>query len=254
MIVETLRRERGLFQLPSKKFYQIGNNLDWPNELFNYMLEAQVDEFLDSTELICKFIERFTHQPSYSGNGDAASSATSAVEEVNYRFLRGGIGYRYSDGEIIKADSELLHSETVVPALEILRLPGYAGAQAEFLKAHEHYRHRRNVEALNECYKAYESLMKSICDKRGWAYDRNKSASHLVETCIKNGLIPPYYHTHMTGLRQILESAVPTPRNKTGAHGAGTTPVSVSDELTSYVIHLTAATLLFLATVEKNVR
>jgi len=70
---------------------------------------------------------------------------------------------------------------------------------------------------------------------------------------MKNNLIPPYYQTHMTELRQILESAALNPRNKTGAHGAGTTPVSVPDELASYIIHLTASTLLFLSAVEKKI-
>ena len=46
----------------------------------------------------------------------------------------------------------------------------YAGANDEFLRAHEHYRHKRHKECLNECLKAFESMMKAICKKRRWPY------------------------------------------------------------------------------------
>jgi hypothetical protein len=43
----------------------------------------------------------------------------------------------------------------------------FDGANEEYLKAHEHYRHRRNkeclTECLTECLKAFESTMKIIC-------------------------------------------------------------------------------------------
>src|SRR5205823_3877766 len=43
--------------------------------------------------------------------------------------------------------------------LTVHRRPGYAGAQAEFLKAHEHYRDGNTKEALSECLKAFKSTM-----------------------------------------------------------------------------------------------
>ena len=76
-------------------------------------------------------------------------------------------------------DSELIHTEIVKPALELLNQRNYAGAQQEFLKAHEHYRKGNAKEALNECLKAFESVMKAICDKRGWKNYKNATAKDL---------------------------------------------------------------------------
>ena len=70
--------------------------------------------------------------------------------------------------------------------LEILRLPGFSGAQSEFLKAHEHYREGRNTEAVIECHKAFEIIMKAICTKRRWTFDSTKAAFHLIDVCISN--------------------------------------------------------------------
>jgi DNA gyrase/topoisomerase IV subunit B len=101
----------------------------------------------------------------------------------------------------------------------------------------------KNEQAMEECLKAFESTMKIICDKRGWTYDPRAAAKELV-----NGLIPPYWQSHFSGLRSVLESAISTPRNKQAGHGAGSNPPpDFPDELVSYVLHMTAATILFLS-------
>ena len=95
--------------------------------------------------------------------------------------------------------------------------------------------------------------MKAICLKRGWKFDTNKdTASKLVDICFANGLIPTYWQTHFGGLRSVLESALPTPRNRSGGHGSGAAPNVVPVELARYVLHMTAATLLFLAEAENK--
>src|SRR6202035_2990094 len=112
---------------------------------------------------------------------------------------------QYADGEIIRVDSEFVHAEVVKPALALLHTKEFSGAQAEFLKAHEHYRHGRQKEALTESCKALESTLKAICDKRKWAYDKQKDTSQkLIQVCFDNGLIPPFWQQHFTALRSTL--------------------------------------------------
>ncbi|WP_409364165.1 DUF7014 domain-containing protein [Bradyrhizobium liaoningense] len=120
--------------------------------------------------------------------------------------------------------------------------------------AYEHFRHGNKEEALVDCCKCFESTMKVICTKRNWPYDPNRATvSELVRILFDNGLIPPYWQTHIGGLRSILESAISTPRNRQGGHGAGAAPAPViPDELISYVLHMTASTVLFLAESEKS--
>lgn len=172
----------------------------------------------------------------------------SAIEELNYRFKEAGVGYQFEGGEIIRVDSQFVHSEAVKPILQILGSnPSYEGANDEFLSAHEHFRHQHYKECLNDCLKSFESLMKAIHVKRGWDLKQNDTAKKLINGCLTNGLIPEYMQYEFSSLRSLLESGIPTIRNKEGGHGQGHEVITVPDHLASYALHLTASTLLFLA-------
>ena len=60
-----------------------------------------------------------------------------AIDELNQRFREHGVGYQYESGQMIRVDSQLIHSEAVQPALRMLADPMYEGANAEFLSAHK---------------------------------------------------------------------------------------------------------------------
>lgn len=243
-IVETLCREYGLFRLPSANEY---GDREYIIELANFLLqEEDIEKALDAVELSFRVIDRFTREWEYLHRNNASELADAAIEELNGRLKEQGIGYQYSDGEIIRIDSELLHSEVVKPALRLLNQKMYAGAQQEFLKAHEHYRHGNAKEALNECLKAFESLMKSICDKRGWIVSGNATAKNLIQVCIDNNLIPLFWQQKFTSLRSLLESGIPTGRNKLGGHGQGAATTVVPDHLVAYMLHMTASAIVFL--------
>ncbi len=238
LIVQVLRREYGVFTLVD------GSQTWFYDELCQFFLKEQdVTKLIDVIELTFKVIgER---------NG---AKADEAIKELNDRFKEHGIGYEYSNGIVIRKDSELIHREAVKPTLVILRQKGFENAEKEFLSAHKHYQTGKYSEALIDCCKAFESVMKIICTKRKWAFDSTKPASHLIDVCFKNGLIPTFWQNHFTGLRTILESAIPTPRNKKAGHGAGAQPApEPSSELVAYVLHMTAATILFLTESERKI-
>jgi len=247
-IVETLCREYGLFVLPGRKDYAVRIYL---LELANFLLQEQDPEkALDAIELSFVCIDRMTRVLGYLRRSDASELADAAILELNARFREHGIGYQF-DGKIIRIDSELLHSEAVKPALALLRAPEYAGAQAEFLTVHEHYRHGRTKEALADCLKAMESVMKAICARRGWKHDPNATARALLQTVFDNGLVPSFWNQHFSALRSTLESGVPTARNRLGGHGQGTQLVEAPDYLAAYVLHITASAIVFLSSAEK---
>jgi hypothetical protein len=170
---------------------------------------------------------------------------------LNARFREHGVGFQYESGEIIRVDSQLLHNEAVKPALVLLRAREYAGAQAEFLTAHEHYRNGRTKEALTECLKALESVMKAICAKRKWPHAPNATASVLIQVLFDKGLVPSFWSQHFSALRATLESGVPTARNRLGGHGQGTQVTEVPAHLVAYVLHQTASAIVFLAEAER---
>lgn len=239
-LVETLCREYGLFQLVTKNRY---DNRNYMEELINFFLqEEDAEKIIDVIELSFSVVDRLTREFSYRKSRNASEIADQSINELNARFLENGVGYQYEAGEIIRVDSQFVHSEVVKPTFKLLAQPGYAGAQQEFLKAHEHYRQKNYKESLNEALKAFESTMKIICNKRGRQYDTGKAtAKNLIDICFQQGLIPSFWQQQMGALRSLLESGVPTGRNKLGGHGQGTAPKNVPQYIVAYVLHMSAS-------------
>lgn len=250
-VVDTLCREYGVFRLPHTEKY---GDRHFIEELGNYFLrEEDVEKLLDIVELTFKVINTFTREHRYLRRHDAGKHADNAIDELNKRFKEHGVGVQFTSNEIIRVDSELLHVEAVKPALRLLNQKHYKGAQQEFLSAYEHYRHGKHKESLNDCLKAFESTMKSICDKRGWKYQSNATSRSLISICFDNELIPTFWQQQMTSLRSLLESSVPTGRNKLSGHGQGTETTEVPEHLVAYMLHMTASTLVFLTTAEAKI-
>ncbi len=250
MIVDALCREYGLFFLPPET-NKYGKR-HYLEELENFLIQQDNTEMtLDAIELSFRVIDKTTRRQDYLGRNEASKLADNAIEELNQRFQEHGVGFQYLEGEIIRIDSQLIHSEVVKPALGLMRAREFAGAQAEFLKAHEHYRHGNNKEALAECLKAFESVMKVICKKRRWSHDPHATSAALLKVLFDNELIPKFWEGHFSALRSSLESGVPTARNRLGGHGQGITVTQVPPYLVAYVLHLTASAIVFLFEADK---
>ena len=73
-----------------------------------------------------------------------------------------------------------------------------------------------------------------------------------MDICFKHNLIPNHLQSELAAIRSSLESGVPTIRNNFGGHGQGTTPITVPKFLASYLLHLTATTILMLIEAEKD--
>jgi hypothetical protein len=214
-----------------------------------YILSEQdIDYVLSLIELSFRFIDTYWRDRFFYGHDDAGATQEpdDAIDELNKRFKEHGVGYQYVGGEIIKVDSQYIHTEAVRPALSLLQQAGFDGASEEFLKAHEHYRKGRNKEAIAEALKAFESTMKSICASMGWAVPPNATAKPLLDVCFSNGLIPQALTSHFNSLRTTLESGLPTVSNKLARHGQGQKKVVVPDYIAAYALHLTATNIVFL--------
>lgn len=240
-VKQTLCREFGVFEL-----------VEYPksdqDSVFNFFLqEESVERALDVVELSFQMIQiHIGEDHSYQYHVRRKIEPDAAVAELNERFKEHGVGYQFESGEIIRVDSQLLHAEAVKPTLAILRDKSFKGANEEFLKAHEHYRHGRYKECLVDALKAFESTMKTICSLRGWPTQPTDTAKNLIATCMSNGLFPAYFDSQFSSIRSLLESGVPTVRNKNGGHGQGTSPVAVPEYLARYTLNLTATTILFM--------
>lgn len=245
-IHKAIAKEYGVFKLK-------GSGASDKECVLNFFLEADdVEDCLNVVDFIFNTLKDDPLNGLYN-NRHASRSTTplEAINELNYRFKEHGVGFQFVGNEILKVDSEYLHSEVVVPILTLFfNDSGYKGAEQEFLIAHEHYRHQRHKECLVECLKSLESTIKCICTKRGWAFNQNDTAKTLIDVIFQNGLVPTYMQSEFNGLRALLESGIPPLRNKTSAHGQGVTPITVPESLASYALHLTATNILFLSNLE----
>ncbi|MFM0451670.1 hypothetical protein PQR21_14885 [Paraburkholderia nemoris] len=247
LMVDILCREYGLFTL-TKSSVDSSNHY---KQFRTFLLEEpNVDRVLDAVELAVRVINRLTRKSDYRELSTYNDLADRAIEEINTRMREHGVGYVVQDEEILRIDSQVLHSEVVKPALKLLNAPGYDGVQEEYLAAYEHYRHGRAKEALNECLKAFESMMKVICANRGWNVGRG-TAGDLIKAIFENKLVPDFWQSHFTSLRSMLESGVPTGRNRMAGHGQGGQPTEVPDDIVAYTLHMTGAAIVLLSERDK---
>ena len=246
-IHEILCREHGIRTLREYNEYYF-------EAICNYFLEVEdTEKVIDVIDVSFQIIDKYVRNyPTEFRNAEL--SPDEALAELNRRFQEHGVGYQYASEQIIRVDSEFLHSEVVKPTLSMLSGPMYEGANDEFLKAHEHYRVQRYEECMNECLKAFESCIKAICDKRGWSYGDKDSLKTLIDIVYSEGLIPSSMQSYFSALRGTLESGASTLRNRHSGHGQGSRIITVPEHLAAYVLHLTASNILFLAKTDEAMK
>ncbi|WPD25072.1 MAG: hypothetical protein SD837_02840 [Candidatus Electrothrix scaldis] len=238
-INKVLCREYGVFRLSDEYDKAF-------SELADFLLQTKdYEQALDVIELTFRIIDKSIRKNLYHYN--QRLNVDALINELNQRFREAGVGYQYESGELIRVDSQFIHSEAVKPVLSLLKAQRYHSVNQEFLQAHEHYRHGRYEESTTECLKAFESLLKTICSGRNWAYDQKDTAKKLIAIVLNNGLIPSFMQNQLNVMQNLLESGVPTVRNKLAGHGQGPTPRQMPDYIASYVLHLTATTILLFA-------
>jgi len=240
-IHDTLCREYGLFSLT----YDDNSK----EKVLNFLLSTKNTEYvLDVIELSFRYIDIMITKDFVAYTQFTLINITpeEAIKELNDRFKEHGIGYSFNRGKIIRVDSTYTHSQITKPTISLLYHRKFKGANEEYLKAHEHYRYGRNKECLAECLKAFESTMKIICSEKGWTFKQTDTSRKLIQICFQNELVPTFTQNQFTSLRNLLESGIPTIRNKLGGHGQGEKLQKVDNEMTRYGLNLTGVNIIFL--------
>lgn len=160
-----------------------------------------------------------------------------AADILNTYFQRASVGYRIKGNQMIRIDSEHLHSEVIVPVLDFLRGDEFESANKEFLSALEKYRTGDYEHCITDANSAFESVMKVICNRRG--LNSKGAADELVKTLSKEGFVPNYLQSYFT-------LGLPPLRHKQGsAHGKGDRITKVPAYMAGYALHLAATNILF---------
>jgi hypothetical protein len=219
----------------------------------NFFLECRdIERALDIVELTFGYLKLMTEGTNFGYT--SKTTPDEAIQELNDRFKQHGVGYCFEPAihKIIRIDSQFVHSEVVKPALSVVANKRFRAANEEFGKAHQHYRDGRYQECIADCLKAFESTMKVICATHKWPFNPGDTAKTLIKICFDHNLIPRYLESQFAGLRTILESGIPTVRNKTSGHGQGESYRVTPGHLAAYALHLTASNILFLAECENE--
>ncbi|MCO8090279.1 STM4504/CBY_0614 family protein [Acinetobacter pseudolwoffii] len=253
ILVEMLARDFGVFNLTQDYTHEYhGYNLEFIN---GFLSEKNTSKALDYIELAFRISNNIATMDDYKYAVESSGfnkRNETAIKELNYRFDEHSLGYQFVEGQIIRRDNTFTHSEIIKPSLEILSRKRFKGASLEFHKAHEHYRKGAYHESLNECLKAFESTMHIICDKQKWTVKSTATASTLIKMCFEKQLIPAFWESKFTSLKTLLESGVPTARNKLSGHGAGSEEKEIPRYIVEYALNMTASTILFLVEAEEN--
>jgi Domain of unknown function (DUF7014)/AbiJ N-terminal domain 4 len=241
LIRNTIRREKGLAVI-------YPNAYDSREEVINAIITFEkVDDCLDLIDLCFRCVNRMRgwseDDRRYKG---IKQDPDDAIEELNFRFRDACVGYQFEAGEIVRVDSQLIHSEVVKPALVLLGDPRFDGAQDEFLSAHAHYRAGEYEDAVLDANRAFESSMKTICDIKGWEPPKGARASDLVKILRRNKLLPDYLEPSFDQLIATLQSGLPKVRNEVAGHGQGAILRQTPGYVAGYALHLAAANIVLL--------
>ena len=228
--------------------FSLDRNAQGPrNEVVNYFIDLEnVDYVLDVIEIAFKVILAAANDLAFKTYSRPKITPNQAVEDLNYRFKQHGIGYQFVSGQLIRVDDEFIHAEIILPTLQLLSSDKFRGANEEFLKAHEHYRHGRNPESLVDALKAMESVIKVICESKGWQYSATDSANKLLNIVFQNGLLPAYMESEFSAMRGVLEGGTLVVRNKLGGHGQGGERVEIPDYWARYALNTAASNIRLL--------
>lgn len=237
----TLCRELGVFALGSENHNEFG-------QCQEFILDGTTDNALDIIEVSFKVIDSEIRHKYASSRQESqiTQDADDAIQELNHRFLEYGLGYQFVDGSLMRMDSQYLHNEAIVPAISLLHRKRFEGASEEFMSAHTHYRNGRYKEAIADALKAFESTMKTICDLKGWGYPENATAQPLIKIMFENELVPASLQSQFGAVRSLLESGIPTLRNRTSGHGQGQERIEVPEHIAAFALHVTASNIVLL--------
>jgi hypothetical protein len=185
--------ERILPEVEKSVFKQYGHIDESPGLAQVNIPSAAVMHFLScSHEKLIDFLEFFL-------SADPGFQGTYCVEPLNTILREEGIGYEftplitrdagagsmfgrpsgrkieYDYPQAIRKSGEYGHQAIVRPCLDALADPAYATAHSEMLAAHDSYRQGNYSAAITSCGSAFESVLKTICDRKSIAWDRAES-------------------------------------------------------------------------------
>jgi hypothetical protein len=226
--------------------YRTYANADNPFEgVINSLISiGDMNSFLSIVEVGCIFVSNMAKDIYLHSTKQEA--LLGAVAEINGRFEQHAIGYQFENGKIIRNDSKFIHAQIIKPALSLLSTANFEKINDEFMTAHEHYRHRKFKDSVTAANRAYETMLKVICDLNKWKYSKGDRATELITVVSQSGLFTRDFDKGFMAYIAAMKTGLPSVRNDAGGHGDGLADKEVTAEIARYAIDLAASNILFL--------
>jgi AbiJ N-terminal domain 4 len=217
-------------------------------EKFLHFLQTvdDMDDFLSGVEIGCVVLSLVDDKKSSPYPRGAEQTGAKSIQEINQRFKQHAVGYQFENGQIIRVDSKFTHAEIIKPALSLLAAPIFVKANEDFMTAHRHYGASEFKDCVTAAHRAFESMLKAICDTEGWDYDKGDRASELVTRVTDQGLFTHDFDRSFTAFVAMLKAGLPAIRNDAGGHGEGIAAAAVTAQIARFALNLTASNILFL--------
>jgi hypothetical protein len=175
-----------------------------------------------------------------SGAADPVEERRRLEAGVNTIFEEEGVGYRWTDGRLVRFDGQIVHTEAIVPALAVLSTGRFGAAQSEFEEAVADFSRGAYRDTLTNANAAFESVLQVLTGKKG-------TAGELIAEARRQGLIPRYLGTSVEHFEKLMHG-LPAARGQQGSsHGLGDRPIEADARLARLVLTVAAALITFLA-------
>jgi hypothetical protein len=224
------------------------------DDAVRFLLTCEPQEFLDFVELIFR-VDCLFHVVSDDGDLVEAVNELFRSEGAPYLltpfvkreenasgsppFQMGKVIRTVAYPKVVRVDEQVTFIHAILPALAALADPAYNSANIEFRDALEDFRKGDHGDCLTKCGSAFESVMKIICEKKGWPSTPQDTAAPLLKTILSNSSLDGFFEQPLL--------LIATLRNRLSkAHGAGPGTRNVKRHVAEYTVASTAAAILLL--------
>lgn len=240
-IHERLLYSHGLQSLSGRRTSDISG------EITSFLLGRSDEHFLDFIELIFQSDSIWQALDPRTGNrvkvDELIDNINSFLEVDDLPYYLTGFTATHSRIEaypqIIRRDSAVLHETAIEPVLAFLSQPGFTSANEEFLDALSDFRGGDYRDCIVKCGSSLESVMKIVCDRKGWPYNQTDTSSVLLKTVLQHSSLDSYFEQPI-----MLIATIRNRQSK--AHGAGIQQKTVPKHVAHYVINATASAIILL--------
>lgn len=220
-----------------------------------YIDSAPTSELLDLIDFVCSALYRFIQNPRGRAylSEQKIQTINKLFKELNGRFKQHNLGYEVINGQLVRIDNQVVHAQYIKPALQLLCDEEFVGAEDEYRNAFEARCAGNNKDAILNAGKCFESVLKTICEKKKYSFNPQKDTANTLVNILKaQGFFPEYLESHLNGIITTLQSGAPTVRNKVAGHGQGSEITEAPDCLVDYVLGLVAVNSVLLVKLYKE--